>query len=111
MRRFGCAFGAVAGVPALVARTGYTGEDGFEVLIGPWTGGPSPSPSPSPNARPPTPDPRPPTPNPLLAVWQVILDAGAKPCGLGARDVLRLEAGNVLYGHEIDAETTPLEAG
>lgn len=84
VRRFGCAFGTVAGVPALVARTGYTGEDGFELFIN---------------------DPR------LPEVWRALLDAGAKPCGLGARDVLRLEAGNVLYGHEIDEETTPLEAG
>jgi aminomethyltransferase len=46
-----------------------------------------------------------------VRLWRALLSAGAKPCGLGARDVLRLEAGNVLYGHEIDEQTTPLEAG
>jgi aminomethyltransferase len=100
MRRFGCTFGTVAGVPALVARTGYTGEDGFELFVGPWTvgdreqarGGEAPE-------------------TLVPSLWRALLDAGAKPCGLGARDVLRLEAGNVLYGHEIDEETTPLEAG
>lgn len=65
-------------------RTGYTGEDGFEVVVD------------SADA-------------PLL--WQSFLDRGAVPCGLGARDVLRLEAALPLHGHEIDDETTPLEAG
>jgi aminomethyltransferase len=83
MRRFGCVAGSVAGIPALVARTGYTGEDGFELF----------------------------TREVPLPLWRALLDAGVKPCGLGARDVLRLEAGNVLYGHEIDEETAPLEAG
>lgn len=72
----------------LVARTGYTGEDGFEVFI------------PAGRAEP---------------VWPAVLDAGASfgilPCGLGARDTLRLEAGNCLYGHELDDDTTPLMAG
>jgi aminomethyltransferase len=72
----------------LVARTGYTGEDGFEVFL------------PSSTAEP---------------AWQRILDAGAphglQPIGLGARDTLRLEAKNVLYGHEINEETSPLSAG
>lgn len=94
LRRFGCASGTVAGLPALIARTGYTGEDGFEIFLAPWTTD--------------TPDPTPDTP---VALWDALLAAGAKPCGLGARDVLRLEAGNVLYDHEIDEETTPLEAG
>ena len=64
--------------------TGYTGEDGFEVL--------------TPAAE-------------IEAVWNALLAAGAKPCGLGARDTLRTEVCYPLYGHELDAETSPLEAG
>jgi aminomethyltransferase len=67
-----------------VARTGYTGEDGFEVML------------------------------PAKAApyfWQALLEAGVKPCGLGARDTLRLEAGMNLYGQDMDASTTPLESG
>ncbi|PIE54873.1 MAG: glycine cleavage system protein T [Dethiosulfovibrio peptidovorans] len=78
----------VAGVPALVSRTGYTGEDGFEVYVD-WDKGP--------------------------VVWRAILEAGKDdgvlPIGLGARDSLRFEAGLPLYGHEIDKDITPLEAG
>jgi len=99
LRRFGCALGTVAGVPALVARTGYTGEDGFELFLGPWL-------QTDREANAPPADPKAPA-----VLWRAALDAGAQPCGLGARDVLRLEAGNVLYGHEIDEETTPVEAG
>lgn len=80
--------GEVAGVRALIARTGYTGEDGFEVYV-------------APAAAP--------------AVWRAILaegrPRGVQPAGLGARDTLRFEAGMCLYGHEIDSVTTPLEAG
>ncbi len=80
--------GEFAGVPALVARTGYTGEDGFEVYVAPGD---------------------------AVGVWQAILDSGAehsiRPCGLGARNTLRLEAAMSLYGHELDATTTPYEAG
>jgi aminomethyltransferase len=80
--------GELAGVRALIARTGYTGEDGFEVYV-------------APAAAP--------------AVWRAILaegrPRGVQPAGLGARDTLRFEAGMCLYGHEIDATTTPLEAG
>ncbi len=80
--------GDFAGAPAIVARTGYTGEDGFEVYL-------------PPEAAP--------------AVWAAILEAGRDeeilPCGLGARNTLRLEAAMSLYGHEIDTETTPYEAG
>jgi aminomethyltransferase len=77
--------GQVAGVSALISRTGYTGELGFELYV-PWA-----------EAR---------------VVWDAVLAAGnVTPCGLGARDTLRLEAGMALYGHELDLDTTPLEAG
>jgi aminomethyltransferase len=79
--------GDFADVPARVARTGYTGEDGFEIYI---------------------------APEEAEAVWVKILDAGqeygVRPCGLGARNTLRLEAKMALYGHEIDASISPLEA-
>ncbi len=78
----------VAGFPALVSRTGYTGEDGFELYL-------------APEAAPP--------------VWDRLLAVGAEyglvPAGLGARDTLRLEAGMPLYGHELDRATNPWEAG
>ena len=80
--------GDVAGAPALVSRTGYTGEDGFELFVAPSAAAP---------------------------LWDELLAVGGAeglvPVGLGARDTLRLEAGMALYGHEIDASTTPLEAG
>ncbi len=80
--------GEVCGRPARVARTGYTGEDGFEVYLAPAH---------------------------AAEVWNALMDAGRefgiKPCGLGARNTLRMEAGMALYGHEIDASITPLEAG
>ena len=80
--------GVFAGVPARIARTGYTGEDGFEFYI---------------------------APDCAVAVWNAILDAGCpfgiKPCGLGARNTLRLESRMSLYGHEIGASITPFEAG
>jgi aminomethyltransferase len=69
---------------AFVARTGYTGEDGFELLLPRQAG---------------------------LALWDQLLAAGVGPCGLGARDTLRLEAAMPLYGQDLDATTTPLEAG
>ena len=75
----------VAGVPGcIVARTGYTGEDGFEVFVPP--GG----------AR---------------KLWDTLVAKGATPCGLGARDSLRLEVAYRLYGNDMDEEHTPLEAG
>ena len=80
----GSATGAAAGADLFVGRTGYTGEDGFELLLGREAG---------------------------LALWQQLLDDGVVPCGLGARDSLRLEAAMHLYGSEMDASTTPLEAG
>lgn len=67
-----------------VARTGYTGEDGFELIL--------------PHAQ-------------LLALWSQLLAAGVKPCGLGARDTLRLEAGMNLYGQDMDESRHPLESG
>ncbi len=86
LKRFGFAVGEVAGVECLISRTGYTGEDGFELF----------------------------TQGDAAALWSALLAAGAgrvKPAGLGARDVLRIEAGNVLYGHEIWDEVNPLSAG
>jgi aminomethyltransferase len=74
----------LAGIPVVVARTGYTGEDGFEVF------------TPADATR---------------VVWDALIKAGAKPAGLGARDTLRLEARLSLYGNDIDETTTPLEAG
>jgi aminomethyltransferase len=86
LRRFGFAAGEVAGIECVVSRTGYTGEDGFEL----FTQGNS------------------------VALWNAVVAAGEgaiKPAGLGARDVLRIEAGNVLYGHEIWEEVNPLSSG
>jgi aminomethyltransferase len=68
----------------LVARTGYTGEDGFEIVL-PGTQAPG--------------------------MWTALLEAGVAPCGLGARDTLRLEAGMNLYGTDMDEDTSPLESG
>lgn len=88
MKRFRFVAGIVAGAHALVARTGYTGSDGFELYL------------PAEQTE---------------AVWNTLLAAGAPlglvPAGLGARDTLRLEAALSLYGHELDDDTTPLEAG
>ncbi len=79
--------GAVAGVDAFVARTGYTGEDGFELFV---------------DAR------------RVSDVWDAVLEEtgrnGGQPCGLGARDTLRLEAGMPLYGNELSRDTNPYEA-
>jgi aminomethyltransferase len=80
--------GRVAGVPALVARTGYTGEDGFELFVEVASAG---------------------------RIWDALMEAGRSagvvPVGLGARDTLRLEAGMPLYGNELGRDTTPYEAG
>jgi aminomethyltransferase len=88
IRYYWFADGEVRARPARIARTGYTGEDGFEIYTAPEHAAP---------------------------LWLELLEAGAalglKPCGLGARNTLRLEARMVLYGHEIDASITPLEAG
>ena len=87
--RFSIAGVSILGYPGYVTRTGYTGEDGFEVYV-----------LDSPLDR----------PGKALDVWNALVDAGAKPCGLGSRDSLRLEAGLNLYGNDIDEGTTPLEA-
>ena len=84
LKPFRFAEGQVAGARALISRTGYTGEDGFEIYL---SGGDAP------------------------LVWRHLIEAGAIPAGLGARDTLRLEAGLCLYGNELDPETTPLNAG
>jgi aminomethyltransferase len=88
LRYYAVLDGTVGGKPGLIARTGYTGEDGFEVIVS-AADGPS--------------------------TWDTLLAerGGVTPmaCGLGARDTLRLEAGMPLYGHEIDETTNPFEAG
>jgi aminomethyltransferase len=88
IRRFAVAEAEVAGVRCVVARTGYTGEDGFELFTGA---------------------------DAAETLFSAILEAGKPagmmPCGLGARDTLRMEAGLALYGHELDRATSPLEAG
>ncbi|RMG21346.1 MAG: glycine cleavage system aminomethyltransferase GcvT [Deltaproteobacteria bacterium] len=84
VRRFRFVRATVAGVECLVARTGYTGEDGFELFC---------------------------AAEEAPALWDAVIAGGAVPCGLGARDTLRLEAGLALYGNDIDASHTPLEAG
>ncbi|NBE54409.1 glycine cleavage system aminomethyltransferase GcvT [Streptomyces boluensis] len=80
--------GTVGGVPALIARTGYTGEDGFELFV---------------------------APEHAEQLWKAITAAGAEqglvPCGLSCRDTLRLEAGMPLYGHELSTGLTPFDAG
>ena len=88
VRPYWFTYGEVAQARALISRTGYTGEDGFEIFI---------------------------PPNMAERVWQALLQAGhaagVVPCGLGARDTLRLEAAMRLYGQDIDDTTTPVEAG
>lgn len=72
------------GKPCVVSRTGYTGEDGVEYMLGAGQG---------------------------VQLWEELLSRGAKPCGLGARDTLRLEAAMPLYGHELSEEIDPFQAG
>jgi aminomethyltransferase len=84
LKFFGHREGTVLGKSAFIARTGYTGEDGFEVMVDPEAG---------------------------QKLWQSLCQTGVTPCGLGARDTLRLEAAMSLYGHDIGDGTTPLEAG
>jgi aminomethyltransferase len=88
VKRYHFLDGTVSGTGARIARTGYTGEDGWEIYI---------------------------APEQAERLWREILEAGREfaiqPCGLGARNTLRLEAAMPLYGHEIDATITPWEAG
>ena len=88
LRYYASAHGSAMGKPAMIARTGYTGEDGFELFLH-W--------------------------DDAVPVWDALLEAGRSydilPCGLGARDTLRLEAGMPLYGNELDRATNPYEAG
>jgi len=87
MPSFGVKKTKIGNVPVTIARTGYTGEDGFEIFI---------------------------SNNEAPALWERLLEEGKeyeiKPIGLGARDTLRLESNLPLYGHELDSETSPLEA-
>ncbi|MEL6158663.1 MAG: glycine cleavage system aminomethyltransferase GcvT [Cyanobacteria bacterium J06623_5] len=82
--RYGHRTGTVLAYPAFLARTGYTGEDGFEVML-PAEAAP--------------------------ALWQKLMNLGVAPCGLGARDTLRLEAAMALYGQDISDAVSPIEAG
>jgi aminomethyltransferase len=82
--RFHCCERDVAGVPALVCGTGYTGEDGVEVLVAPIA---------------------------AESIWDAVIEAGATPAGLGARDTLRLEACFHLYGNDLVEDRGPIEAG
>ena len=84
LRFFSWGRGTFQGRDVFVGRTGYTGEDGFELALDAAD---------------------------AVQTWNDLLDAGALPCGLGARDVLRLEAALPLHGHEIDPDTSPIEAG
>ncbi len=84
LRPFTWGRGHIDGRRVFIGRTGYTGEDGFELAVGA---------------------------SDAVTIWQKLYDAGATPCGLGARDVLRLEAGLPLHGHELSDTTTPIEAG
>lgn len=87
IRYYHCDTGPVSGVDCLISRTGYTGEDGFELYCAATD---------------------------VVSLWDALLVAGKEkgllPAGLGARDTLRLEAGYCLYGHELDEQTNPLEA-
>jgi aminomethyltransferase len=88
LKYYAIAGGHACGARALIARTGYTGEDGFELFLD-W--------------------------DDAVVVWDALLEAGQRfevlPCGLGARDTLRLEAGMPLYGNELGRDTNPYEAG
>lgn len=81
---FGIVEAAIEGIPVFAARSGYTGEDGYELIVK--------------NEH-------------AVALWDALVDLGVKPCGLGARDVLRVEAGLPLYGHELGDDMSPIAAG
>ena len=84
VRRFRVAEIEIAGIPCLTARTGYTGEDGFELM---------------------------PQADRTAELWAALIEAGCDECGLGARDLLRLEAGLMLHGSDMTVENNPYEAG
>ena len=84
LKYYFAADGTIDGKRGIVSRTGYTGEDGGELIV---------------------------PASAAAAVWTKLLDAGAEPVGLGARDTLRLEAGMPLYGHELTEEIDPIQAG
>ena len=84
LKAFGHLETTILGFIGFIARTGYTGEDGCEIMVDPEVG---------------------------IELWRSFLSSGVVPCGLGARDTLRLEAAMALYGQDIDETTTPLEAG
>ena len=87
LKYYSIASAEIAGLTSLIARTGYTGEDGFEVLV---------------------------QSKDATALWRALLEAGGedlKPCGLASRDTLRLEAGMPLYGHELSLDVNPFSAG
>ncbi len=84
LRYYAGAYGTVAGCPAWIARTGYTGEDGFEIFC---------------------------APSDCVAIWNALSALPVPPAGLAARDTLRLEAGMPLYGNELGPSVTPYEAG
>jgi aminomethyltransferase len=84
MKKNDVAAATFRGTPVWICCTGYTGEDGFEVVAPAGA---------------------------IVAIWDALLSAGCRPCGLGARDTLRTEACYPLYGHELDDNTTPIEAG
>jgi len=83
LKRFRIGEFPLLGIRCLVSRTGYTGEDGVEIVCPSDTAG---------------------------RIWSALRSKGVRPCGLGARDILRLEAGMCLYGHDLDENTTPAEA-
>jgi aminomethyltransferase len=84
IKRFHAGEGSIAGVPCRISRTGYTGEDGCELFCT-WASAPR--------------------------LWTSLVSGGGVPCGLGARDILRLEAAYPLYGHELNEDVSPLTAG
>lgn len=81
---FGVVEGPIFGIHSFAARSGYTGEDGYEIICGAHE---------------------------AEALWDALLAAGVAPCGLASRDILRVEAGLPLYGHELEEDLDPLEAG
>jgi aminomethyltransferase len=84
LKYFCCSEGSINSSKILIGRTGYTGEDGFEIMIDKEDSD---------------------------FIWNLLLKSGVTPCGLGARDVLRLEAALPLYGHELNSNVTPVDAG